>query len=220
MAGLRGELKTKLVGHEGTFEQLLEVARFKEARIRDVVQHDRANAPWNSGTTSQPSARSTSPDTTTASTLYVQISQASANLLYTTVELLDTLLTSAPSMAVEHPRKHQDTAPTKRKGPGRRIKQECLCSKLDLELRRPLSWRRNSQVMYSVRPWQKPGISPATVEKDSTLGPTPTSQTVPGRITHSSIGGHWVPSKHCVAELLPKGSSSEERAWPEPGEKQ
>ena len=42
VAGLRSELKAKLVGREGTFEQLLEVARFEEARFRDVVQQERA----------------------------------------------------------------------------------------------------------------------------------------------------------------------------------
>ena len=36
VAGLVGGLKSKLVGREGTFEQLLVAARFKEARIRDI----------------------------------------------------------------------------------------------------------------------------------------------------------------------------------------
>ena len=36
VAGLVDGLKSKLVGREGTFEQLLAVARFEEARIRDI----------------------------------------------------------------------------------------------------------------------------------------------------------------------------------------
>ena len=36
VAGLVGGLKSKLVGREGTFEQLLAAARFEEARIRDI----------------------------------------------------------------------------------------------------------------------------------------------------------------------------------------
>ena len=36
IAGLVSDLKRKLVGREGTFEQLPEVARFEEARIRDI----------------------------------------------------------------------------------------------------------------------------------------------------------------------------------------
>ena len=37
VAGLISELKRKLVGREGSFEQLLTIAHFEEARLRDVV---------------------------------------------------------------------------------------------------------------------------------------------------------------------------------------
>ena len=36
VVGLGSELKSKLVGREGSFEQLLEVARFEEARIKEI----------------------------------------------------------------------------------------------------------------------------------------------------------------------------------------
>ena len=38
VAGLTGDLKAKLVGCEGTFDELLVKARFEEARLRDVVR--------------------------------------------------------------------------------------------------------------------------------------------------------------------------------------
>lgn len=37
VAGLISELKGKLVGREGTFEQLLTMARIEKARLRDVI---------------------------------------------------------------------------------------------------------------------------------------------------------------------------------------
>ena len=46
IAGLVGDLKRKLVGREGTFEQLLEVARFEEARIRDIGHRPQEEAGW------------------------------------------------------------------------------------------------------------------------------------------------------------------------------
>ena len=43
VSGLRSELKTKLVGREGTFEQLLAAARFEEARLKEVINPERAS---------------------------------------------------------------------------------------------------------------------------------------------------------------------------------
>ena len=43
VSGLRSDLKTKLVGREGTFEQLLAAARFEEARFKEVINPERAS---------------------------------------------------------------------------------------------------------------------------------------------------------------------------------
>ena len=43
VSGLRSDLKTKLVGREGTFEQLLAAARFEEARFKEVINPERTS---------------------------------------------------------------------------------------------------------------------------------------------------------------------------------
>lgn len=58
LTGLRRELKTRVIGHEGTFEQLLAKARFEEARYRELYTP--------TTTSSVPSKRS--PELSTATT--------------------------------------------------------------------------------------------------------------------------------------------------------
>ena len=69
VAGLRSELKAKLVGREGTFEQLLEVARFEEARFRDEVQQERATRRNSTPSSGPPPTGGTPPPASTSSRL-------------------------------------------------------------------------------------------------------------------------------------------------------
>ena len=77
VAGLVGELKTQLVGREGTFEQLLEVAHFEEARIQDMVQQENTTqhnlAPFNGKTDNKASHFCTAP--------YTEATEVGTNLL-------------------------------------------------------------------------------------------------------------------------------------------
>ena len=68
VSGLRRDLKTKLVGREGTFEQLLAAARFEEARLKEVINPERASRHTHAPPPSRKNADAPEPGGKTVST--------------------------------------------------------------------------------------------------------------------------------------------------------
>ena len=68
VSGLRSDLKIKLVGREGTFEQVLAAARFEEARLKEVINPERASRHTHAPPPSRKNADAPEPGGKTVST--------------------------------------------------------------------------------------------------------------------------------------------------------
>ena len=61
VAGLSNHLKAKLVGREGTFEELLAKARFEEARVKELSQEKKHTQQTNPPPTTRKNPNPTGP---------------------------------------------------------------------------------------------------------------------------------------------------------------